>query len=78
MAKNPLFIWQKSPIYMAKKPYLYGKRALSIWQKRPMHIGAPQVSVSVKRALFIWQKSPVYMAEEAYAHWRTSGMPVYL
>ena len=41
-----------SAIYLAKEPYLYGKRALFIWQKSPIYMA----------------KGPIYMAKEPYLY----------
>jgi len=31
-------MWQKRPVYMAKKTCLDGKRDLFMWQKRPVYV----------------------------------------
>ena len=57
-AKRALCKFQKSPVYIPKKPCIYSERALHtllcMWQaKSPKH--------KPKRALYIFQKSPTYM-----------------
>ena len=75
--KRPWYIWQKSPIHMAKEPYSYGKRALFIWQKRPIEISLSEVFINVKRALFIWQKRPITHERDLQIYWQTWGMHEY-
>ena len=52
--KRDLFIWQKSPVHMAKEPHEHS------------HNRAIHECVSVKRDLSIWQKSPDYPEKETY------------
>jgi len=57
-----LSIPQKSPVYSAKEPCLFHKRALSIPQS-PVY-SAKEPCLFRKRAHSIPQKSPVYSAKE--------------